>query len=538
MKHFFVLVFLLMTSFSIFGQKGHEIKVKIENFSSDSLYLAYYYGEKQYLTDTTYRDENGVFTFSGDEQLDCGTYLMVLPPNNAFFQVFIDDDQTMYFETDSLELSPKMQVQGSKENKAFYDYLRFLGEKRPIAEQLHKEKEAAKEDSKAFTNANDKLEKLDKEVSAYQMKIVTDNEGSVLSLFIKSGIEITPPETDDNIKRYSYYKEHWFDNLDLNSPCIVRTPVLNQKVERYLEKFLPYHPDTISQGVDKILSLLKNNEEAYQYYLAHLLNKYAASKIVGMDAVYVHIAEEYYAKGDRADIDSTQLAKIVENAAKIKPLLIGKIAPNITMKKLDIEGTIEVYKKQYAEEEKVIVQKKRVEKEIKALKKKKEKVSEALLKEEKEIADQIKLIEKLKYQRFKLKEPVTLHDIESPYTILFIWSPNCGHCKKSMPDMTEFYNKYHDKGVAMYSIGHMKYTETHKVADFLQKNPEMLKWINVTDPFFRSRYHDLYNVHSTPQLYILDKNKEILSKKVGAKQLGEVMDQIIEMDQKKLENEK
>src|SRR5690606_21425838 len=38
-----------------------------------------------------------------------------------------------------------------------------------------------------------------------------------------------------------------------------------------------------------------------------------------------------------------------------------------------------------------------------------------------------------------------------------------------------------------------------------------------------------YDIKSTPQIYILDSKKEILMKKIGAEQLGEVMDQIIKM---------
>jgi hypothetical protein len=46
----------------------------------------------------------------------------------------------------------------------------------------------------------------------------------------------------------------------------------------------------------------------------------------------------------------------------------------------------------------------------------------------------------------------------------------------------------------------------------------------------------VYNIKSTPQLYILDRNKEILSKRIGAEQLEEVMDRIIEMREQEQAN--
>ena len=56
------------------------------------------------------------------------------------------------------------------------------------------------------------------------------------------------------------------------------------------------------------------------------------------------------------------------------------------------------------------------------------------------------------------------------------------------------------------------------------------------DPYYRSRYKQIYNVKSTPVIYILNEQKEIIAKRIGAEQIGEVMDRIIERD-KKLEEE-
>ena len=73
----------------------------------------------------------------------------------------------------------------------------------------------------------------------------------------------------------------------------------------------------------------------FEYAAAELLNKYAQTKVICMDAVYVFLGEKYYCSGDADWVDSLQLIKICENVTALKPLRCGLTAPNIALKKLD-----------------------------------------------------------------------------------------------------------------------------------------------------------------------------------------------------------
>ena len=67
--------------------------------------------------------------------------------------------------------------------------------------------------------------------------------------------------------------------------------------------------------------------------------------------------------------------------------------------------------------------------------------------------------------------------------------------------------------------------------DYIEEN-EISDWLHTVDPYGRSRYGSIYDVKSTPQIYVLDRNKEILSKKIDAEQLEELMNHIIEQKEK------
>jgi thiol-disulfide isomerase/thioredoxin len=242
-------------------------------------------------------------------------------------------------------------------------------------------------------------------------------------------------------------------------------------MDTFLVRVVPQHPDSINMELDKMLAKMNydksDSSDIYKYYLTHFLNHYAKSEFVGMDAVYVHLALKYYenAKTSPWLVDSVR-AKIVNDARRLDPILIGKTAPNIRLNKQDGSS-------------------------------------------------------------------VALYDIKSPYTIVMIWDPECGHCKKSMPDYEKFYAEWKDKGVEIFSICNRR-TEIEKCWEYIDKEEGRMNWLNLVDPYLQSRYTTLYDVKTTPKVYILNSEKKILSKGVGAEQLDSVMDQLIEMENKKL----
>ena len=65
------------------GNNTYEIKGVIIGLQDTSVMLAYYFGGKQYATDTT-NVVNGKLTFSADQKLDGGIYLLVLSDGKYF----------------------------------------------------------------------------------------------------------------------------------------------------------------------------------------------------------------------------------------------------------------------------------------------------------------------------------------------------------------------------------------------------------------------------------------------------------------------
>ena len=124
--YFILTLILLVTCSMASAQKGgYKLSFKIKGLNNAECYLANYYGNKQYIKDTAVTNASGEFTFSGDEALGGGIYLVVTP-SKKYFEVVIDHDQHFYMECDTLDFVSSMVVNESEDNKNFYNYLKFL----------------------------------------------------------------------------------------------------------------------------------------------------------------------------------------------------------------------------------------------------------------------------------------------------------------------------------------------------------------------------------------------------------------------------
>ena len=109
--------------------------------------------------------------------------------------------------------------------------------------------------------------------------------------------------------------------------------------------------------------------------------------------------------------------------------------------------------------------------------------------------------------------------MKAKYTILVFWDPDCGHCKKELPVLAEAYHNLKSKGidVAGYGAAIMEIEAYKDWVEFIQKNN--IDWTNVCDPHRHNNFRFEWDIQSTPQIYILDKDKVIKARRIGADQV-------------------
>jgi thiol-disulfide isomerase/thioredoxin len=445
--------------------------VQINGLRDTVCYLANFYGKNQYYKDTALIDANGRMVFEGPTPLEEGLYTLVL--NKSKILDFLVIEQHFSFYTDTADYLKSLKIKGSHENTVFFEYVGYLNQQQKKASAMHAQLEKANEKEAAVINRD--LIVLDSTVKQYQRDFVKLHPNTFAGKFVSAMAEIVVPDppkkedgTIDSTFQYNYYKAHFWDRLDFSDGRYLRTPVYHNMLSRYIQQLTLQHPDSLVKSIDYVANKARANYELFQYTVSWITNTYEKSNIMGMDAIFVHMAENYYLTDDVGWIDSTQRAKIEERYTKMKPLLLGKTAPNVIL------------------------------------------------------ADTAQ------------KQWYNLHKLDAKYTILYIWSPTCGHCKKITPKMHKLYLKYKDQGLNVFAIS----TEYENVEWKKYINEHKLSWINVSDsPEYPNNiqnhpnnFRENYDVFSTPKIYLLDKDKKIIAKRLEDEQLDDMLQRLLKED--------
>ncbi|MCG8530995.1 MAG: DUF5106 domain-containing protein, partial [Desulfovibrionales bacterium] len=287
---------------------------------------------------TVMLDSKGYGVFSGEEKLPTGIYLIVVPQeNNPYFEILIDDDQKFKISTTTAHFMKDMKVKGSKSNVDFNQYQRKMADVQTRMEEVRKKKEKLAEGSDSLEIYNEQIRGIYKERLDYMNDYISKNEDALLAKIMNAMIDTevpdAPRDADGNITdstfQYRYYRKHYFDNIDFNEPGLVRTPVLEPRIDSYFKRMVPPVPDSITPEVNKLIAGSMKCDPMFRFLTYHLLMHFQSSTIMGMDKVFYYIAEDWYLSGEAYWADSAFLNKLRPRVAKLGGALIGNQAPAI-----------------------------------------------------------------------------------------------------------------------------------------------------------------------------------------------------------------
>ena len=463
---------LILLTAIVFGNlngnsQNLHIDIKLENVSDSSAYLAHYLDGRIFADDTT-KLVNGVGLFEKDSLLDQGIYVVYLP-SKKYFDLLLGDDQEFSIHSDSKEFVNKLKISGSTESEAFANFQKFMKAKNENSKKLQEEYKSKADDEKAKAEYKELFKKADLDVKAY---IKSLNEKFPAPSFVSAFANFTlSPEAPD------FNKSIVADFPDRDKEIKLRNYIwtkdnyllsLNPSDDRYLRT--PLLKNKLAFFFEKILIQQRDSivKESIKLIEQARPNKKCFQ-------YYTQYALNYAIKSkimgvDAAFVDLAKRYYLSGQATWADSTLMANIKERV-------------------------------------------------------IKLQYNLLD-MKAQDLALEtidgEFVKLHEMDANYTVLYFFETDCGHCKKVTPRLKpEILDAYKDLGVQIIAI----YTQQDKEAwqKYLEDNV-LYDFVNCYDPNYQTNFRIFYDVYSTPTIYLLDKDKKIVAKRLDIDNLKGFLD--------------
>ncbi len=481
MKAVFLILSLIGASFLSTAQNkhqtpkntaGYKIDLTLKPLKNQWVYLYSYYGKSFQLHDSAMLSNAGKLSFTGNNKLPGGIYLIVNENRARLFDFLMDEQQHFSIVADTAQLD-KVVITGSKDNDIYNSYTQFLLEKAPLIAALETDLKTLKgADSVA---ARKKMIALNEEVMQFRANVIKNNPKSLLARFFAVMKNPDFPEVPvvngvaDSTYPFRYVKNHYWDDVDFADNSLLRTPFFEKKLEDYYKYYVSPEADSIIPDVNYMLLAARENKEMFHYLLGKFTDKYINPEIMGQDKVFVFLFNNFFAKGDTTWLNEKQREFVFNRAYFLMANQIGESGANMVL--MGMAG-----------------------------------------------------------------KPQSLYEIKAPYTFVVFWDPNCGHCKETLPVIDSIYRaRWKAIGVKIYAVNidnktlkeWRAYINERKIDDWVHVY-ETAEQRETAAKSGQANFRQLYDVYQTPTLFLLDKDKRIIAKKLDV----EKFDQVLKMKQK------
>jgi len=451
------------------AQSGYSIRLHLKPYTGGKVYLGYYYGKIRALADSALLDANSDGVFNGKERLPGGVYFVVSPGRNVLFELVLDSLQHFSISADTTDLPGSVVFTGSPDNVVFQTYTRYTTTKGKEITAGQKELAAAhtKADS---ARIREKLVKANTEIQDYRQALAVKYPNSLLATLFRLLKEpVVPPAARqpggkyDSLFAYHFFKDHYWDGVSFSDERLSRTPVFEPRLDKYFHDLVPPEADSIEREADRMLLEARVSKAMFQYLLVYFVQKYVNPEYMGQDAVFVHLFEKYINTG-QAEFFTEKYRKFLDNRAySLMANLIGQPAANLEM--VDTGGKAR-----------------------------------------------------------------NLYDVSAPFIVICFWDPTCSHCKEIVPKVDSIFQaKWKQEGVKLYGVmvdggneAWVQFIKDHNLTDWLHVY-ETREHQEAGEKAGQPNYRQLYDVYQTPILYLLDKDKHIIAKKLSYQQIDEVI---------------
>ncbi len=441
--------FLMVGSLAAQQQDVTNINFQIKHYKDSVIYIIHNFGNaKTHYVLDTVKMKAGKGSLNHKKRIEAGIYSILTQDKKGYTEFVIHNENAFTLLTDTVDLGKNMKVKGSVENTLYIEHSLFM-------EKKYKQRTALVA----------KVDVAKKESNSSKEKLYTDS-----------------------------------------------LTILNDEVEKYQNNYISTYPTHLLSKVlqlsqdPKIPESITNDTAKFEYYRAHYFDKvdFSEEGLVRTPLLENKIIN-YLDKMVPQHHDSIIVAcDLIIKKAKASPEIFKYIVSTLTTKyersnimcfdAIFVHLVNEYYKTKQAfwvsetNLSKIITRAKSLE----------------YIGCGSTATDM--MMEGLNGNWYKLSK------IKSPYTVVWFWDSDCGHCKAQTPKLKMLTDLSPIKdSITVFAVNIEN--ETPGFRKYVEEN-NLHKWINVSDTLHMTHFRDYYDIYSTPVMYLLDKDKKIMAKRL------------------------
>lgn len=456
MRRILTILSLIILAFNVSGQQ-YSFTFQLSGRTDSVMYIGRYHRDVITLVDTAVRKGDS-YTFKGRRAWERGMYALVgQDGKKAVGDFCIDGSSKFSISGDANLTASTVKVKGCQVNSQMFDYMATNSAAKKEMDCLR----VLRKTDAAAADAGEKV--LTERMEAYEAKAMHPKNANI---FFELQKLCAPSEVPDTVEdKNTWYRMHYWDNMfgrekgevkrvkDDVRRALLQSPQLFSKVNYFFFGMLYYaDSDTICADIDRLAAKIGDDTAMLRYVFDFIEPRYFRStKNIGWDAVWCHLAENYYLKGRCPWISEGTQHNMRYNYKRIRQSLIGAHGQELWMADTN--------------------------------------------------------------QSSDPKDWISSHRFPTKYVILWFWDPDCHHCQEQSAALKVLYDSLLTapyRPFEIYAVGFE--SDVDKWKKYVREHD--FRWVNVGGTNVNIDYQEAYNVHGAPTMIILNERRDIIMNKV------------------------
>lgn len=268
-----VLSFLILVLFgsSLTAQKLHFEDPKLPN---TPISFCYHYGDEILVSETYHTGPQGKFNIKLPE--NSGIYYLVSADSiliEFIYDVSIKEDISVIKQANKLNYT----VASPMYSQLYYG---FIGEMQNLKSRLE------------LDSIIDQY--IAKSNSPYLTRLLRAQRSIDMS-----GFDSGEPDGNAKLstfeKKMRYYQQHYLDNLEIDNPDLIFSPIYTLKINEFLDRITQQKPEFLVKAIDFVVEKSKTNSTTHKFICKYLLNKYKSKSHKALEEYcYVHLIGSHF----------------------------------------------------------------------------------------------------------------------------------------------------------------------------------------------------------------------------------------------------